>query len=401
MKTFKTLWLTFAVTSLFFISCRKDQQLLSDNNLVASNCTTSTTTHTSVLTGTTNKVQLVTGTPDATFCSPKTVSLCTSGVTVGNITVSRGSDNNFYVTCTLTGSWYLAGINLYAGDAAGIPVDYRGNPQTTNFPVRQTYAQVTSQQNTWVLANLPDSFVIAADVNVAYMYRGRKLYTAEVWADGCNGINISSYIEHNVASTSSYGNYSSYGNDNHSTCGNNNNSSCGSSNHSSCGNSNNNNSYSYATGGETLFTYSSGSCVIPQPSVNIADIAPDACSQPINTYFGTYPDGSTLSWSDDHVTVGGNNYTESEGRAIAGCANSANGPQDSKSGFEAVATLKLSYTDYASDSTLNGAVTTIENWLAKFSKLNQNNLPTGNKAVRDAASLINQWINLHNCPGRR
>jgi hypothetical protein len=400
MKAFKTLWLTFAVTSLFLISCSKDQQILSNDNLVASTCTTSTNTHTSTLTSTISKVQLVTGTPDATFCSPKTVSLCSSGISVGNITVQRGSDNNFYVTCSLTGSWYLAGIKLYAGDFASLPVDNRGNPQIAKYPIQQAYGQINAQQNTWVLANLPDSFAVSADITIAYMYKGRKLYTADVWADGCNGINISSYFEHNSSSSSSYSNYNSYGNDNHSTCGNSNNSSYGNNNHSSCGNNNDYN-YTYVTGGETFFTYSSGSCVIPQPSVSIADMAPDACSQPIMTFFGTYSNGTTLGWPVDLVTVGGFDYTEADGRTVAGCADDASGPQDSKYAFERVATFKLSYTDYASDPTLNNAVVTIENWLAKFGKLKPGNLPTGNKAVKDAASLINQWIDLHNCPGRR
>ena len=102
------------------------------------------------------------------------------------------------------------------------------------------------------------------------------------------------------------------------------------------------------------------------------------------------------------VIIGGNSYTEAEGRAIWDCTN-AGGIKDSKKGFTQVAALKLS--GVANNPAVAADVAIIESWLATKSKLVAcTYLPNQTAAekitygdVAAAAGRIGDWINANHC----
>ena len=145
------------------------------------------------------------------------------------------------------------------------------------------------------------------------------------------------------------------------------------------------------------------------------------CSRSIHYFFDSTINGLNIIWPDvnggilldvlglpivgsdnGNVTVGGYNYTEAEGRAIYHTIT-GNTTCDSKNGFAAVATLKLSSTNYAAaiDPTLVKAVNIVETWLATKGKLSPAYLPTGSTSVRNAATYIESWIKMYTCSDRR
>lgn len=97
------------------------------------------------------------------------------------------------------------------------------------------------------------------------------------------------------------------------------------------------------------------------------------------------------------VTIGGYDYTQSEGIAIWKTSNKG-GIRDSKKAFLQVAAIKLSG---GTSSNLPASVWTdvqlIESWLSTLGKLSPNNLLTGNKTVSAAAGRLGDWIDQNHC----
>lgn len=126
---------------------------------------------------------------------------------------------------------------------------------------------------------------------------------------------------------------------------------------------------------------------------------PDAsCSLSQGYWFAnsnhTWPDVNGASYGN--VTIGGYDYTEAEGRAIAAVSN-AGGLLDSKKAFMQVAAIKLSGSTVSVSASVWADVAICESWLSGLGKLSPTNLPTGNTAVKDAAGRIGDWINLNHC----
>ena len=117
-----------------------------------------------------------------------------------------------------------------------------------------------------------------------------------------------------------------------------------------------------------------------------------------------HPDG-VHPWPTD-VNIGGKVYTNAEGIAIWNASNKG-GITDSKKAFTQLAAIKLSGVDISAEG-LNGAVSTIENWLGSIDKLNGNPdsrfLPNQTVAeitlygnARAAAGVISEWIRSNHC----
>ena len=155
---------------------------------------------------------------------------------------------------------------------------------------------------------------------------------------------------------------------------------------------------SVQSSGYTSFQFEREMCVLPE-----------ICAMPVNYFFDSTINGTNIPWGDvngngmanGHVTIGGYNYTETEGRAIYDSPNPNGQMGTAKKGFVALATLKLSATNYAQDPSLLASVNTVNLWLAGKGKLSPSNMPTNNVAVSAAADAILQWIAVYRCPDRR
>jgi hypothetical protein len=302
------------------------------------------------------------------FCTRMTVPLCTSrGTNIGTVTVKTGSDKNTYVTYTLNPNWYFYEINLYAGTEAGLPLTAYGYANPTKYPYQKHFY---SAQTSWSfrISGLPSYFTVSAQANAVKVSYNRIVDQQVAWGDGCSGTRI--------------------------------------------------NLLNWAT----KFNYLRGNCMAEEEQI---------CAKPVNYFFDSTLNGVDIAWPDvngspialldslglpivdilglpivvnnnGNVTIGGQNYTEAEGRAIFKTVTPGVMP-DSKNGFIHLATLRLSSTavNQAKDATLLMAVNTIETWLATKGKLSPTNLPTGNIAVRNAANFISTWIKIYTCSDRR
>jgi hypothetical protein len=123
------------------------------------------------------------------------------------------------------------------------------------------------------------------------------------------------------------------------------------------------------------------------------------CSLSQGRYFA-----SPHPWPTAIVTVGGETYTEAEGRAIFRCSNKG-GIRDSKKGFTQVAAIVLSDAFPTGDANIDADIMTVQNWLATKSKLIAcTYFPNQTAAeivtfgsVAQAAGRIGDWISLNHC----
>lgn len=297
------------------------------------------------------------------ICNTKVVPLCTKTVSVGDVTVKKGSDGNIYITYSLFGSYYFKSLNLFTGATSAIPISNR-EANVCNFPYKKSFSSSNyTQKYTFVLNNQSATFTIAAHASVVKKQGSTYRNDEDAWADGCDGIEI-----YNSSQSSSYS--VSDGDD--------------------------------CKGGKwaTRFSFTGATCTPAPPAASTVP-EPDICSQPIPNFFGVHSFyGYVYPWIEPQVTVGGFSYTEEEGRAIAGCVDVNNEMKDAKYAFLRLATLKLSYTGYSLSPTLAPAVTTVETWLGTVGKLSPSNLPNANTNVKNAAVLINTFIDAHKCPDR-
>jgi hypothetical protein len=357
MKMFKSVFgsLLFASLALAVSSCKNGNGFGNDTEetqpIVAQSVSAMTATNTSSSTSGVTIPQ--------SFCSEKTVNLCSSTGTIGTVSVKRGVDNRFYITYKGQSNWYLAQLNLYAGPESGIP-NY-----LANFPLRKTFTYpFTIQEYTFAQANLPASFSVVAYGILVKKINGKIVASKIVWADGCSGLPIDvcdGEGTHKAVKTQ-----------------------CG----GGC---------QTDLDGGTYFNYTSTSC---NALSTVPATEPDnLCSMPVNNFFWIDPaNPNGAYWRSPSVTVGGYTYTEAEAKAIGNCADGNGGVvKESKYSFMRVATLKLSGTEYTLSPSLNPAVATIENWLATVGKLSTTNLPSGNAAIKTAQETINTWIDSHGC----
>jgi len=173
----KLLWLFLCLFSLWLPGCQKEARSTDENKLSLSNLNApSITAVGSIGSLTENQVAR---------CAAQTFSLCTGGnansASIGNLKVESGSDGKVYLTFTTTGTNYITGIKLYAGDGTNIPVNGGGNVLTNSFPFKYTVA--SSNTYAIVLSDLTGTITLAAHVETA---------NTGAWADGCTGTRINS-----------------------------------------------------------------------------------------------------------------------------------------------------------------------------------------------------------------
>lgn len=345
MKTLTSV--SLLVLALVFFSCKKStEEILLNDTTAGDNIEMQASPNS--------------GTPyvsgELSYCGEQTVPLCAGqNINVGHMTVRTGMDGKVYVTYKTYGLWFFRKLHLYVGPQSGIPTNGSGNPVPGAFPYTKSFNMpYTVQQYTFVIPNMPESFVVAAHAEVVRLggLLGNGILQQETaWGDGCNGSPING---------SPSGNWGTY------------------------------------------FNYT---------QVNCATL-PEICSYPVNYYFDSLINGVPIAWTDvngygannGQVTVAGFNYTEAEGRAIYNTPNPNGVEPISKRAFANVATLKLCQTNYVQDPLLLEAVTVTEAWLTLQGKLSPTNLPSnllGNLLVTDAVNYMSQWIVIFQCPDRR
>lgn len=320
---------------------------------------------------------------DISFCNPKTVPLCTKSQTVGSLTVKRGANNKIYITYALTGSYYLEACNLFTGTSTSIPV-LKKEANICAFPYKKSYSSSYVQQYTFVLNNQPDNFTVAAHASVIKKQGNSYKNEEDAWADGCSGNEI-------------YSNNNSYGDNQIDP-------NCNDGDDDDRGKKDDNDEDYYSDDCKagkwaTSFNYVGAACPAPaKPAVP----EPDICSFPVSYFFGIHPVfGIATPWKESKVIVGGIEYTEAEGRAIAAISIPGTGSsKDAKDAFIDVATLKLSYTGYSLSPTIGPAVTNLDTWLSTLGKLSASNLPTGNASTRASITTIENFMKAHQCPDR-
>ncbi|ANE51498.1 hypothetical protein [Flavisolibacter tropicus] len=169
----KLLWFSLCLFSLWLLGCQKEARSTDENKLSLSNLNAPSITA-SIGSLTDNTV---------TKCAAQTFSLCTGGnansASIGNLKVESGSDGKVYLTFTTTGTNYITGIKLYAGDGTNIPVNNGGNAVVGQFPFKYTVA--SSNTYSVVLSDLTGTITLAAHVETA---------ATAAWADGCTGTRI-------------------------------------------------------------------------------------------------------------------------------------------------------------------------------------------------------------------
>ena len=338
MKTIYSGLLLVLFSVLLLTSCKKNTDLLASDS--------STQNHDGVL------VQSLTGeVTDAittSYCSAKTVPICAGqSNNVGTVSVQTAINGKTYITYSLKSYWYFQELHLYVGSQDRIPVSGGGNANPGQFPFSKVFtAPYSCNKYTFVIDSLPDFYVVAAHSAIVKIVNGVQVDAQTGWGDGCSGRLI------NAAGGGSWG---------------------------------------------TFFTYSGAMCTLASVSNNMVDI----CSYPVTSFFGVHPVyGVVTNWKDTAVVVGAYTYSEAEGRAIAAAPDPNGQINDAKFAFMRLATLKLSHTNYSQNPALALPANTIETWLAGQDKLSPTNLPNGNFMARNAAMIIDAWINTHNCPER-
>src|SRR5689334_1887559 len=133
MKTFKPLFLLFALPCLIFISCQRTEFTTTDNNQnFQLSPTVASKNGVTTVSGAVGSLNAVTS--GETFCSSKVVPLCAGQyIHSGDVTVKTGDDHKTYITFSLLGGWVFKEIHLYVGDSTGIPSTKNGNPQVGLF----------------------------------------------------------------------------------------------------------------------------------------------------------------------------------------------------------------------------------------------------------------------------
>jgi hypothetical protein len=340
MKTFKSYLTLLAFVSLFGISCQKTENF-KGREILNENSTNSTLVQTIAGNAGSDLVGL-------TYCNAKVVPICAGQtINVGEVSVQTAIDGRTIVTYSLKSNWYFQEIHLFLGAQEDIPVSGGGSASPGQFPYKAIFnLSDRVQKYTFVISGLPELYTVAAHCSLAKLAGNGTILQQETgWGDGCTGKKITD--------KGAWG---------------------------------------------TFVNYTGATCTLASAANENTDI----CSRPSCTYFGIHPSYDMIvPWDIPSVEIGGINYFESEGRAIANTPDVNGVMADSKACFMSLATLKLSGTDYTYSATLVPAAETIETWLASVGKLSPTNLPTGNSVARNASSLINQWINSHNCPERR
>lgn len=341
MKTFKSLLVLLAIVSFTGISCKKNTSL-SEQEADSTQLATNSTLLSGIIGDPSSELMAL------TFCNAKKVPICAGQtIPVGEISVQTAIDGRTFITYSLKQNWYFKEVHLFMGNREDIPVSGGGSASPGQFPYKATFNVADRiQKYTFVVDGLPDLYTVAAHSSVVKMAGNGNILQQETgWGDGCTGKKISE--------KGAWG---------------------------------------------TFVNYTGSNCTLASASAEVTGL----CSRPSMSYFGIHPVYEVeMPWEYLEIEIAGVKYTEAEGRAIANTADANNVMADSKFCFMSVATLKLSGCQYTISPTLAPAVASIEEWLSTVGKLSPENLPTGNSVAKNAASLINQWINAHNCPERR
>lgn len=132
-------------------------------------------------------------------------------------------------------------------------------------------------------------------------------------------------------------------------------------------------------------------------------IVDEGCGYGQGYWFGNgnhpWPDVNGITAGD--VTIGGENYTRAEARAIW-WANNGNCPgiPNAKKAFAFVAAIKLSGTSVIGNSALWNDVAIADAWLASLDRLSPDNIcshPDASAAVMQAVGRIGDWLDAHDC----
>ena len=132
-------------------------------------------------------------------------------------------------------------------------------------------------------------------------------------------------------------------------------------------------------------------------------IIDEGCAYGQGYWFGM----GNQSWPDvngateGHITIGGENYTRDQARAIW-WANNGNCPgiPNAKKAFAFVAAIKLSGSSVIGNAGLWEDLTMVDNWLETLERLSETNIcdhPSAPANVRDAIAGLGAWMDEHDC----
>jgi hypothetical protein len=187
MKTYKSFLLLNAVISVLGYSCTKDVQVkpaVKEGSFSVSSLQKRSSSETSD-----NNIALVNPSElgkDVRFYATKTVSLTTSlGISVGTLTIKRGSDRFIYFNYLLNAGWSFTDLNLSASPVNNPYVNkWQEGSGKVPFTTGMKLGKQVSEYNI-VIKNLPvDAFSLFTAANIIYTYHGQAVYQTKASADG-------------------------------------------------------------------------------------------------------------------------------------------------------------------------------------------------------------------------
>ncbi|HEX7846443.1 MAG TPA: hypothetical protein VF476_11645 [Chitinophagaceae bacterium] len=132
-------------------------------------------------------------------------------------------------------------------------------------------------------------------------------------------------------------------------------------------------------------------------------VVDEGCAYGQGYWFGngnqSWPDVNGANNGD--ITIGGENYTRDEARALWSSNNgNCQGIPDAKKAFAFVVSIKLSDSNVIGNSGLWDDIAIVDSWLEsldRFTDLNICDQPQAPTAVKDAIARIGDWISGHSC----
>jgi hypothetical protein len=142
----------------------------------------------------------------------------------------------------------------------------------------------------------------------------------------------------------------------------------------------------------TKFNYTQQTCVVNE-----------GCAYGQGYWFAlgneSWPDANGDAAGD--ITVGNENYTRDEARAIWWANNgTCPGIADAKKAFAFVSAIRLSGSNVIGKSTLWSDMSIVDGWLETLDRLSESNIcshPMAPTTVKVAIASIGAWLNDHNC----
>ena len=123
---------------------------------------------------------------DVQFNATKTVSLSTSlGISVGTLTIKRGSDRLIYFNYLLNAGWSFIDLDLTAWPVNNPSLNILGDDiGKAHFRACLKHVNPVSEYS-FVLKNLQgEAFSVSSGANIIYTYHGQAIYQARASAGG-------------------------------------------------------------------------------------------------------------------------------------------------------------------------------------------------------------------------